>query len=189
MHQLTQTGANGVPMRLKNDTIVNVAQLMKENVGAYRRYALNLEWFTLDHDMMAKDVSADLRLTRISQGILASGSVTGTALIECVRCLEIYEQPFASDFDQEYRPTIDVRSGIALEQPDPQEELGSIDETHELDLAEPLRQVAIVALPIKPVCRATCPGLSDASLDGDTGDARLGILEELLDDDFDEGQG
>lgn len=182
MDQLTQTGANGVPMRLKNDTIVNVAQLMKENVGAFRRYAVDLEWFTLDHDMMARDVHAELRLTRITKGILASGQVHGTALIECVRCLEIYEQPFASDFDQEYRPTIDVRSGIAVTQPDPQEELGSIDETHELDLAEPLRQVAILALPIKPICREECPGLAEVDADDDPGDARLGILEQLLDE-------
>src|SRR5438093_13598527 len=118
---------------------------MKENVGAARCYAIDLDWFTLDHDLMAKDVHTDLRLTRLSQGILAGGSVTGTALVECVRCLEIYEQPFASDFDQEYRPTIDVRSGVAVTQPDPEDEMGSIDESHELDFAEPIRQVAILA--------------------------------------------
>src|SRR5688500_10378896 len=112
MDERSTTGTNGVPLRLKNDTVINVAQLMKENVGAARRLAVELDWFTLDHDMMAKDVRSELRLTRISQGILASGTVSGTALIECVRCLEIYEQPFESAYDQEYRPTIDVRSGF-----------------------------------------------------------------------------
>jgi uncharacterized protein len=189
MDNLVQTGANGVPMRLKNDTVVNVAQLLKEHVGAARRYTLDLEWFTLDHDMMAKDVHAELRLTRITKGILADGTVSGTALIECARCLEIYEQPFRAAFDQEYRPTIDVRSGLLVEQPEPQEEMGTIDDLHELDLAEPMRQVAILDLPIKPICREDCAGLVEVEVEEYLGDRRLGVLSQLLDDETDDESG
>jgi len=168
-------------MELKNDTIINVAQLMKEDIGAARKVRVALDWFALDQDLMAKDVTADLRMTRITYGILASGQVAGTAMVECVRCLELYEQPFAADFDQEYRPTIDVRSGVALDQPAADEELGVIDAAHELDLAEPMRQVAILDLPIKPVCREDCAGLEqDDAGEDEAVDRRLGVLSQLL---------
>jgi len=171
-------------MDLKNDTIINVAQLMKEDIGAARKVRLSLDWFALDQDLMAKDLTADLRLTRITNGILASGHVAGTAMVECVRCLELYEQPFSADFDQEYRPTIDVRSGVPVDQPAADEELGSIDAAHELDLAEPIRQVAILDLPIKPICREACEGLGQSEFgDEDEGDRRLGVLSQLLDGD------
>lgn len=168
-------------MDLKNDTVINVAQLMKDDIGAARKVHLSLDWFALDQDLMAKDVTADLRLTRITHGILASGQVAGIAMVECVRCLELYDQPFSADFDQEYRPTIDVRSGVPLNQPPADEEFGMIDGSHELDLAEPIRQVAILDLPIKPVCHDDCAGIGQSEFgDDDEGDRRLGVLGQLL---------
>lgn len=172
------------PTQLKNDTVVNVAQLMKDDVGAARKYDLTLDWFALDEDLMAKDVQASVRMMRISSGILVSGHVTGTAIVECHRCLEMFDQPFANDFDQEYRPTIDVRSGLLVDQPQPDEELGTIDDAHELDLAEPMRQVAILDLPIKLICRENCPGLGERFGDDEEDvDRRLGVLSTLLDAD------
>ena len=71
---------------------------------------------------------------------------------------------------------------IALAQPGLEEEIGAIDELHQLDLAEPIRQVAIVALPIKLICREDCPGLPEqADLADGQGDPRFEALERLLD--------
>ena len=185
-----QHGASGTDSRpsthLNNDTIINVAQLMKDDVGSYRSYRFSLDTFELDTDMLAKDIEGRVRLTRISRGILASGHAKGVAIVECHRCLELYDQPFESDFDQEYRPLIDVRSGLLVDQPEPGEELGSIDEAHELDLAEPVRQVAILDLPIKLVCGEDCPGLiAELAVDDEPDeqeviDRRLGALSALL---------
>ena len=177
-------------MQLKNDTRINVAQLMKEDVGAYRIYDVALDWFALDDDIMARDVAARVRLTRIGDGLLATGSVAGTAILECVRCLEMYDQPFSAEFDHEYRPSIDVRSGMPVDQPPPAEEMGTIDEAHELDLTEPFRQVALLDLPIKPVCREDCPGVVPVdSGDDEAGDHRLSVLGRLLEDDETTEQG
>ncbi|HUG16603.1 MAG TPA: DUF177 domain-containing protein [Thermomicrobiales bacterium] len=155
---------------------------MKDDVGSRRAYQISLDSLALDDDLLAKDLAADVRLTRITRGILASGRVIGTAIVECHRCLNEYEQLFESDFDQEYRPLIDVRSGLLVDQPKPEEELGLIDEAHELDVAEPIRQVAIVELPIKLLCGPDCPGPDAEFLadEGDDVDRRLGVLGELL---------
>lgn len=169
--------------RLDNDTIVNVAQLLKEQVGAYRIYDLSLDWFALDVDVMASDIRGQVRLTRIIAGILATGEVEGTGLVECVRCLEIYEQPFRVAFDQEFRPTIDIRTGAPVDAPDPLDDIGAIDEAHELDIAEPLRQESLLELPMRPVCGEDCPGPDIPEDEGGAIDARLGALAALLDED------
>ena len=175
--------------QLKNDTVINVAQLLKEQVGAFRVYEVELGWFALDRDIMARDVTGRLRLTRFASGLLAHCEFQGTALVECVRCLEIYEQPFESTFDQEFRPVIDVRTGLAVEAPDPVEDIGQIDESHELDIAEPLRQEALVALPMRPICGDDCPGPDVAEdPDADAGDPRLSALADLLEDEQSPGE-
>lgn len=175
--------------RLKNDTVINVAQLLKEQVGAFRVYDVELGWFALDSDIMARDVTGQLRLTRIANGILAQCEFQGTALVECVRCLEIYEQPFEATFDQEFRPVIDIRTGLPVEAPDPVEDIGQINESHELDIAEPVRQEALVALPMRPTCGDDCPGPDvQEDPDADTGDPRMSALAELLEDEQTPGE-
>jgi uncharacterized protein len=176
-----------IPTRvLVNDTVINVAQLLLEPVGAVRLLQLKLDWLALDEDMMARDIEAKVQLLRISDGLIASGDVQGTAIVECVRCLEDYDQPFQASFDQQYRPLIDIQSGMLADYGElagSDDEALDIDAVHELDLAEPLRQVAIVSLPMNPSCGPGCPG-PDVSPDNDEddGDGRLSILAQLLED-------
>jgi uncharacterized metal-binding protein YceD (DUF177 family) len=64
-----------------------------------------------------------------------------------------------------------------------------IDENHELDLREPLRQEILVALPMRPDCGADCPGPDLLEVGGeddvsdDPVDERLAALASLLGDD------
>ena len=168
---------------LVNDTVVNVAQLLKENVGATRIVEIHLDQFPLAEDARAHDVGAEVRLTRVVAGVLADGWVRGLAEIQCVRCLELFDAPFRGEFDAEYRPSIDVRSGLPLPRP-ADEETFVIDHNHELDLGEVLRQVAILALPMRPVCREDCPGVAPelAEAAEEAADDRLAVLRRLLED-------
>jgi uncharacterized protein len=174
---------------LKNDTILNVAQLLKEQVGSFRVYEVELNWFALDSDIMARDITGQARLTRIASGVLATGEVQGIALVECVGCLEIYEQPFSAVFDQEFRPVIDIRTGLPVEEPDPIDDIGQINEAHELDLAEPLRQESLLELPMRPTCGEDCPGPDiPEDPDAERGDPRLGALAGLLEEEQTPGE-
>jgi len=62
------------------------------------------------------------------------------------------------DIEEEYSPATDVHTGASLPLPD---EPGCfiIDEHHVLDLTEAIRQYAVLALPMKPLCRKDCAGL------------------------------
>ncbi len=144
-------------LRLINDTVVNVAQFLMEPVGAARVIDIHLDQLPLDHDLTARDIEVHVRLTRIETGILAVGRASGIAELECVRCLTRFDTPFQSEFDAEYRPSVEVRTGEPLPLPK-DSEIFVIDNNHLLDLSELLRQVIIVALPIRPVCGPECPG-------------------------------
>lgn len=168
--------------KLDNDTIVNVAQLLKQPVGAARTVDVHLDEFALDHDLTARDVNGAIRLTRIASGILAGGRLSGVAALECVRCLTEFDQPFISEFDAEFRPSVDVRTGEALSLPE-DSELFVIDNNHQLDLGEVLRQTIILALPMRPVCGELCPGfLPEFPSEGEAVDERLAALRALLDE-------
>jgi uncharacterized protein len=181
---------SGQQRELRNDTAVNVVGLLKGQTGATRSYRLLLDTFEADGETTARDVRGDVRLTRLRDAIIASVSATGVVPTICARCLREYDQPFEVDFDEEYRQTVDVRTGFELGGEPVDEELVSrIDENHELDLREPLRQEILVALPMRSDCGSECPGPDLLEVGGEDGtsndpvDERLAALANLLADD------
>jgi uncharacterized protein len=175
---------------LRNDSAVNVVGLLKGQTGATRSYRLLLDTFEADGETIARDIAGDVRLTRLRDAVIARVSAAGVAPMICARCLREYDQPFEVEFDEEYRQTVDVHTGFDLGGETVDEELFSrIDENHELDLREPLRQEILVALPMRPDCGADCPGpdLLEVGGEDDAGDEpvdeRLAALARLLGDD------
>lgn len=179
-----------VPVRdLKNDTVVNVSRLLQETTGAKRDYRLSLDWFALDTDLMARDISGMMTLMRVADGILLSGTIQGVALIECARCLEIYDQPFTAEVEQEYRSIYEVAMATVGDDEDSDfdNEIGEIDDANEIDMTEPIRQFSILSLPMRPDCGENCPGPDIEEETEEQIDHRLAVLAELLDDAGDVG--
>lgn len=169
------------------DTTIHVAQLLQEPVGATRQRHVAAVALPLDDELVARGVEADVKLTRIPAGVLAEGDADATVRIVCMRCLEEFEQPVRAEFADEYRPTVDVLSGVELSTDGVDEdetEYLPIDGAHILDLGESLRQAIVLALPMAPHCREDCPGLAGTTADeaGETGLAGLAVLGRLLDD-------
>ncbi len=170
---------------LTNDTIVNVAQLLKEPVGSTRIVEVHLDRLPLDESTTARDVGADVRFTRIAEGILAEGRLSASVELECVRCLEFYQARIEGEFEADFRPSVDVRTGVPLYVPE-HEDIFVIDNNHELDLDELFRQVAIISLPMQPICRDDCPGIEQFDdEEADESDERLAVLRDLLDSEAD----
>jgi len=181
---------SGQQRELRNDTAVNVVGLLKGQTGATRSYRLLLDTFEADDETIARDIRGDVRLTRLRDAIIASVSAAGVVSMACARCLREYDQPFEVDFDEEYRQTVDVRTGVDLgSEPIDEELISRIDENHELDLREPLRQEILVALPMRPDCGVECPGPDVLEVGGEDSasnepvDERLALLANLLADD------
>lgn len=177
---------SGQQRELRNETVVNVAGLLKGQVGTTRTYALALDSFAPDGDEVARQVEGTVRLTRLRDAVMANIAASGVAPLECVRCLREYDQPFEIAFDEEYRQTVDVRTGLGLgSERGEDDEVSFINENHELDLKEPLRQEILVSLPMRPDCGPGCPGpdlleVGDAAAADDVIDDRLAALARLL---------
>lgn len=169
--------------RVQHDTAIHVAQFLQEGVGATRLFRIVLDQLPLDGELIARNVEAGVKLTRIPTGILASGRVQAQVTLECIRCLEEFAQSVEAEFADEYRPTIDILTGAQVSsEPDAEDEVEffMITELHLLDLSESLRQALVLGLPMAPVCREDCPGLPEAADLRSDGDARLAVLAGLL---------
>jgi uncharacterized protein len=93
----------------------------------------------------------DLRLEAVMDGVLVSGTVSGTATGECVRCLD----PVTEQVD------VDVQELFLHERP---EDAADDDELPLLegdliDLEPTVRDSVVPSLPFQPVCDPDCPGL------------------------------
>lgn len=137
----------------------NIAQLLKAPVGSDLRQPIAGEVDLEDPTAQTvAPVTGEVRFQRTNQGILASGTADTVVRLQCVRCLEAFEQPVHVDFAEMFLPTIEVLSGRPM--PAVTEDQGfAIDAHHQLDLTEMLRQQFILNLPDQPLCRADCAGL------------------------------
>ncbi len=144
-------------MDLYNETAVNVATLLQEPIGASRVYDFHLDRIELDADLIANEINGVMRLTRLTDEILANVEATAKVELTCLRCLEPYAQSTKTRFQEEFRVAYDVRSGAAVRSATDDERF-TITDAHELDISEALRQELIISLPMRPDCGAQCPG-------------------------------
>ena len=136
---------------------VNVAQLLRASVGSVRDYEIE-QVIDITGDGVNSLVQGKVRLMRTNRSILAKGELETGVELTCSRCLGSFKCPLKVKLEDEYYPTVDVDTGVPLAAPD---EPGSftIDENHILDLAEAVRQYALLAIPMKPLCKENCAGL------------------------------
>jgi len=134
---------------------INVSQQLKSPIGSTRNYEVSE---VVDIAGGGSMVQGEVRLTRTDRGILVKGTLHTEVEVTCSRCLSLFSCPLAVNIEDEYFPTTDVFSGASLPLPD---EPGcfTIDEHHVLDLAEAIRQYALLAIPMKTLCRQDCAGL------------------------------
>lgn len=136
---------------------VNVAQLLKGSIGSVRDYDVD-GVIDVTGDGKSSPVRGKLTLTRTDRSILVKGAVDSEVELTCGRCLNLFRCPLALNIEEEFFPTTDIISGAALP-PSADLEHFTIDEHHILDLTEALRQCALLAIPMKPLCREDCAGL------------------------------
>jgi len=139
--------------------LYNVAQLLKAPVGSDLRQTIAGKIDLRDADVVVvAPVTGEVRFQRTNQGILATGAADTVVRLQCVRCLEDFEQPLHIKFSEMFLPTVEVLSGHPM--PPITDDLGfPIDARHHLDLTEMLRQQIILDLPDQPLCRADCAGI------------------------------
>ena len=97
------------------------------------------------------------RARRSSAGVMVKGNLTGSVRSQCGRCLGNFKMPVDAGMDIMFLP----RS----ERADDETELVDVDESFSyydgdsIDLLKEIKDLIIVSLPIKPICREDCKGL------------------------------
>lgn len=139
---------------------VNLAGLLKDNVGAVRNFDYQGVW---EADGLPQGhVAAAFKLTRTSRGVWVSGPARVTYDAECGRCLTPFTSWARLQVDEEYLPSVDAQSGRRISYSPEDDGAFLIDGRHETDFAEAIRQNRLAAMPIAPVCRDDCAGLCSA---------------------------
>jgi uncharacterized protein len=141
------------------DAFFNVAQLLKEPIGATRDYAV----VAPIHDLVPELIDAEplvghAHLLRTDRGILVQAELSGRVVVPCSRCLTDVSAPIDIIVEEQFQPTVDVVRGTFLEV-DEEDAALLIDEHHILDLHEVLRQEVLLAAPMQPLCKPDCAGL------------------------------
>lgn len=182
------------------DLEFNVAQLMKEPVGAHRSYdfaepALLLSEPINEDDaaLEAHNIRGHVKFTKLNARLRVEGHVRAEVALRCSRCLEDFQSTVQAPLDELFLQTYDVTSGLPLQRAEGEEDDEfTIDRNHLVDLSELVRQTLLVSLPLQPLCRAACAGLcpqcgknlneGPCDCPTETLDPRLAALASLLDD-------
>lgn len=134
---------------------INVSQQLKETIGATRSYEVDE---TVNITEQERHVDGRVELVRTNRGILVRGTLHTDIEVTCSRCLNSCLCPLTLVIEEEYFPTTDILTGAPVVVPD-QSEYFTIDDQHIIDLDEATRQYAILANPMKPLCKENCAGL------------------------------
>ncbi|MGQ9490186.1 MAG: YceD family protein [Anaerolineae bacterium] len=175
----------------------NVAQLLRDPVGASRTATFEVDLYQLVPELAIgletvpeATLTGSVRMVHTNTGILTRGHVSAVATAACARCLEPVQVALDFDLEEVYAPTVDIVTGKTLV-PDEEDRALWIDEHHILDLAEVLRQNALITMPLHILCRPDCRGLcptcghnlneGPCSCQTET-DPRWAVLADLLKD-------
>ena len=112
------------------------------------------------------DIALDVRFEAVSEGVLATGTVTAPLSGECARCLGPVASSVTASFTELYlyhdarRDRHESRAGHEQreERDEPADEERYLDGDL-LDLEPAIRDAVVLALPMSPLCRNDCPGL------------------------------
>jgi len=131
------------PLRL------NVGFLINQPIGSSRDFNFDYPKMRLGDDLILREFTGIAHLSRTPQGLLLQADFGGHLDLECVRCLNRFDQPLKWTLIELYafnkRSVTD--SGLIL------------PENGHIDLEPLLREYALLEVPISPVCKPDCKGL------------------------------
>jgi uncharacterized protein len=142
----------------------NVAQLLKEPIGATRSGQVVTDLFRLVPEMerylgaVETALVGPVRLMHSQGGVLVQGNLHTEVTLSCSRCLQPVLVPLGVEIEEVFTSTTDVLTGKPLPVEEEDRALW-VDERHILDLSEVLRQAVLLELPMHVLCSDECRGL------------------------------
>ena len=165
-----------------SDLRFNFGFLLEALPGTSREIEINYPHVKLSGDVVLTPLTGWFKASRTTQGIYIEGTFSSFVSADCARCLEPFQQAINIELDELffYPP------GSAP--PDAYQ----VKKDGRLDLGPLVREMAVIAIPMQPICQPDCLGLciecgqnlnlADCGCEDDSLDPRFAILKNLLDD-------
>ncbi|KXK12847.1 MAG: hypothetical protein UZ14_CFX002002085 [Chloroflexi bacterium OLB14] len=126
----------------------NVGFIIHEEVGYNHDFPFEFDEIKLD-DLELRNFSGNANVGKTPQGLILQADFSAETNLECVRCLTKFEHALDWSFTElfAFDKRSETESGLFLP-----------DDAH-LDLAELIRDFAILEIPISPIHAENCKGL------------------------------
>jgi uncharacterized protein len=150
---------------------VNVGFLYNQPIGSNRDIHFEFDQIDLYPDMVLNDFNGVVRLNRTLQGILVQGDFKASIEVECVRCLEQFNQSLRAVFNELYTFKRQAMTETCLILP----------ADGNLDFSPLVWEYFNLEIPIKPLCRLDCKGLCimcGANLNDETCEHQNQVIKE-----------
>jgi len=127
----------------------DVSTLVKARPGASMSLNVDIGSYNLG-DLEVDFLRGTIRVIRVQSGLLVQGTVETQSKLDCVRCLESFVFPVALELEETFRlPGVSPKPEMPYQ----------VNGDGSIDLAPLIRELAWVAIPMKPLCRPDCRGL------------------------------
>lgn len=171
---MTSKGLNA--LREVSKLSVEVSELLR-NPGTSKRleFSEEVDGLALDIGRAEPLLAFDLGLESLVEGILVGGTVRGSYVLECIRCLREFRRPFALELSE-----------ILAYPGQPVAEEGYEITGDHADLEPVVRDAILLAIPFNPLhasdCRGLCPvcGADRNTVDCGHGSERVDLRWEPL---------
>ena len=169
-----------MPQHTTDKLHFNFGSLLFGNPGEKTTVEIDYPSVKLD-DIYLAPLTGKFRASRTARGVFLKGTLQTIMEIECARCNELYQAAAEFHLNDHYYLKEVAPAGEYI-----------IGKDGKLDLGPLVRELAITAVPIKPICKADCQGLcvtcgqnlNHGTCDcvDDDIDPRFAILKQLLEE-------
>ena len=128
---------------------INIGFLIHQDIGVSRDIKFEFPRINLCSDLDVSQLMGHADIGRIPQGLLINGEFSGEVAVTCVRCLEVFQQPLDSSFNElfAFSPRFVTESNLIL------------PESGVIDLEPLVHEYMMLEIPISPLCSQDCKGL------------------------------
>lgn len=159
----------------------NFGFLIEADLGTSRLVELTYPSVRVADDLILEPLEGQFTVTRTGEGIYIGGILKSTLPLTCMRCLKEIQQPISFKLDDLfYYPPESAPKGELV-----------LGEDGFIDLAPLVRELGLLEIPIRPICKPDCLGLciecgqdlneADCGCEEDNVDPRMAVLRKLLD--------
>jgi len=128
---------------------INVGFLFNQPIGYTREIPFDFPAITITNEFKFTDLNGMAAFNRTQHGLLLLGSFKANTRVTCGRCLEDFDLPIQTVFEEIY-----TYPGYPLS-----ENETFIPENGFLDLEELIGDFLLLETPINPTCKEDCQGL------------------------------